>query len=55
LKKPGFWPGNLEPVMPLQVGDTVADRELRRPDGTVARLSDFEGRPLVVIFLRHLA
>jgi hypothetical protein len=26
-----------------------------RPDGTPVRLAEFAGRPLVLIFLRHLA
>ena len=41
--------------MALEVGETAPDCELLRPDGTALRLSAFDGRPLVVIFLRHLA
>ncbi|MFN4259815.1 MAG: hypothetical protein ACK4RK_10990 [Gemmataceae bacterium] len=38
-----------------QVGDQVPDLEFRRPDDTPARLSEFCDRPLLLIFLRHLA
>jgi peroxiredoxin len=41
--------------MSLQTGDIVPDCTLTRADGTTVRLTDFAGRPLVVIFLRHLA
>lgn len=40
--------------MPLKLGDEVADCTFLRPDETPVRLSDFQGNPLVVIFLRHL-
>lgn len=41
--------------MTPQVGDLIADCVLTRPDGTLVRLSEWGGRPQVVIFLRHLA
>jgi peroxiredoxin len=41
--------------MTLRIGDQVGDVELLRPDGTPVGLSEFTGRPLVVVFLRHLA
>lgn len=40
--------------MALRPGDTVPELSLLRPDGSTAKLSDFLGRPLVVIFLRQL-
>jgi peroxiredoxin len=39
----------------MKPGDIVPDCEFQRPDGSVARLSDFTGQPLLLIFLRHLA
>jgi peroxiredoxin len=39
--------------MTIQIGDTLPDLILLRPDGKEARLSDFP-RPLLLIFLRHL-
>jgi peroxiredoxin len=41
--------------MPLHLRQPVADFTFQRPDGSEARLSDFRGRPLLVVFLRHLA
>jgi hypothetical protein len=41
--------------MSLKTGAISADCMLTRPDRMPVRLSDFTGRPLVVIFLRHLA
>ena len=41
--------------MSLQVGELVPNCTFLRPDETEVRLSGFEGKPLVVIFLRHLA
>jgi hypothetical protein len=38
-----------------QVGDIIEDCAWARADGSTVRLSDFAGRPLAVIFLRHLA
>ena len=39
----------------LQVGDRVGDLTFLRPDSAPVALSAFAGRPLIVIFLRHLA
>jgi hypothetical protein len=33
----------------------VGDLVLQKPDGSDVRLRDYLGRPLVLIFLRHLA
>jgi peroxiredoxin len=38
----------------LRVGDRVPDFDLLRPDGRPAKLTDFLGRPLLVILLRQL-
>ncbi len=40
--------------MPLKLGEEVPDCTFLRADGAAVRLSDFQGKPLVVIFLRHL-
>ncbi len=40
--------------MPLKLGEEVRDCTFLRPDDTPVRLSDFQDKPLVVIFLRHL-
>lgn len=40
--------------MALRPGDAVPDLTLLRPDGSTAKLSEFLGRPLAVIFLRQL-
>jgi peroxiredoxin len=37
------------------VGDPAPDFAVLRPDGSAARLGDFPDRPLLLIFLRHLA
>jgi hypothetical protein len=42
-------------LLPLQPDDTVDDLVLLRPDGSECHLIDFRGRPLVLIFIRHLA
>ena len=41
--------------MAAQAGDAVGDFTFLRPDGTAVALSAFRGRPLLLIFLRHLA
>ena len=41
--------------MPLQSGDPVPDLTVLRPDGTPVSLSAFAGKPLLLVFLRHLA
>jgi len=40
--------------MALAIGDAVPDFAFLRPDGTPWRLAEMT-RPLVLIFLRHLA
>jgi hypothetical protein len=35
--------------------DRLADLTLLRPDGTPFTLKEFAGRPLLLVFLRHLA
>jgi hypothetical protein len=39
----------------LQVGDRVGDFAFVRPDGSSLRLAELTARPLLLIFLRHLA
>lgn len=41
--------------MPLQIGDRASDVAFERPDGGRLTVADFAGRPLLLIFLRHLA
>lgn len=41
--------------MPPRLGDKVDNLELLRPDGTPVHIAGFAGRPLVLVFLRHLA
>ena len=41
--------------MTLPVGESIDDFTFQKPDGGEKRLSDFRGKALVVIFLRHLA
>jgi peroxiredoxin len=41
--------------MALHLGDPVDDLTLLRPDGSEVRLQTFQGRPLLLVFLRHLA
>lgn len=41
--------------MAAAAGATIPDVRLLRPDGSPVRLSEFSGRALVVVFLRHLA
>jgi hypothetical protein len=41
--------------MQLHAGETVGGLVLLRPDGSECHVTDFRGRPLVLIFLRHLA
>lgn len=41
--------------MAFNLGDLVDDCTWARPDGSPLRLSDFAGKPLILIFLRHLA
>lgn len=39
----------------FNIGDDVSDAAFLRPDGAPVTLRDFAGRPLLLIFLRHLA
>ena len=41
--------------MALQPGDPVGDLTLLRPDGSPLTLRELAGRPLLLVFLRHLA
>ncbi len=41
--------------MALKIGDVVPDLTFQRPDGSAFRLSEVTARPLLLIFLRHLA
>jgi hypothetical protein len=41
--------------MTFQLGDRIEELTLLRPDGSAIRLSEISGRPLLLIFLRHLA
>jgi peroxiredoxin len=41
--------------MPVDVGDPAPDLVLPDADGRTWRLSAFRGRPVVLVFHRHLA
>jgi peroxiredoxin len=41
--------------MTLRTGDPTPDLTFLRPEGSAVALSAFRGRPLLLIFLRHLA
>lgn len=41
--------------MTLQRGARVDDFTFLNPDGSPRTLRSFEGRPLLIVFLRHLA
>ncbi len=41
--------------MALRLGDAVPDFTFLRPDGTPLRLAEIAARPLLLVFLRHLA
>jgi peroxiredoxin len=41
--------------MPLEPGDTVHDFTFLRADGSPVSLASTRGRPLLLVFLRHLA
>jgi hypothetical protein len=41
--------------MSVHFHKTVADFSFLKPDGATVRLSEVPGRPLLVVFLRHLA
>jgi peroxiredoxin len=42
-------------IMPPAMGQIVDDFTFRRGDGALVRISDFGGKPLLLVFLRHLA
>jgi hypothetical protein len=39
----------------LQIGDPVENLTLVQPDGSALALTAFAGRPLLLVFLQHLA
>lgn len=39
----------------LTLGNSVPNVQLLRPDGSTVRLEDLPKKPLLLIFLRHLA
>jgi peroxiredoxin len=41
--------------MTLRIGDRVDDLTFLQPDGSAVTLAAFAGRPLLLVFLRHLA
>jgi peroxiredoxin len=41
--------------MALKNGDLVQDLTFAQPDGSVITLAAFVGKPLLLIFLRHVA
>lgn len=41
--------------MALRIGDRVTDLTFVQPDGRALSLGAFAGRPLLLVFLRHLA
>ncbi len=41
--------------MALKIGDVVPDFTFLRPDGSPLCLAEVTARPLLLIFLRHLA
>jgi peroxiredoxin len=41
--------------MPTILGETVGDFTFLQPDGAPRQLQAFRGKPLLLIFLRHLA
>jgi hypothetical protein len=41
--------------MSYRIGATVEDRTFLRPDGSALSLHSLAGKPLLLLFLRHLA
>lgn len=41
--------------MPIALGESVDDFTFLKPDGSPIELRAFLGKPLLLIFLRHLA
>lgn len=39
----------------MKIGEAAGDYPFVKPDGTQVYLGEFTGRPLLLIFLRHLA
>ena len=39
----------------LKIGDVLEDLTFAQPDGSAITLAAFGGKPLLLIFLRHLA
>jgi hypothetical protein len=39
----------------VRIGDRVENLSLVQPDGSLLALAAFAGRPLLLVFLRHLA
>ena len=39
----------------MKIGDLIDNLSFQKPDGSVITLAAFVGRPLLLIFLRHLA
>ncbi len=39
----------------MKIGEAAGDYPFVKPDGTQVHLREFTGRPLLLIFLRHLA
>jgi hypothetical protein len=46
--------GKGDEAVPLQIGDRAGEVAFVQPDGSVGTLAAFAGRPLLLIFLRHL-
>jgi peroxiredoxin len=42
-------------TMTLEIGQSAPDFHVQLADGRTVGRADFHGRPLVLIFLRHLA
>ena len=40
--------------MNIKLGQTAPDLRVEMPDGRVVGLANFIGRPLVLVFVRHL-
>ena len=41
--------------MAMKTGDLLEDLTFTKPDGSIITLAAFAGKPLLLIFLRHLA
>lgn len=38
----------------MKTGEHAPNISFQRPDGTPGALADYQGRPLLLVFLRHL-